>query len=642
MPHVTLRTIVPATLAALATAIGLAWYLGRGGGPVPPGDATSHDAGPFRVTVVLDPETPRVGKNRLTVLLRDRDDAPVEGARIEAVAEMPAMGSMPAMRAPADMKPAGGGRYQGQFEISMDGAWPLSLEIRAPQGRARLQFDLTTSRAGLRLTQASPAPGRAAAPGDPGTLQAGPYRLAARAARDPAAAGRWRIEITARDARGAPVTGARLRAVAQKGEGRAAQNIPATVEEAGTGRYLAGLTLPEAGRWALAIDLETEDLGHGDLVMELDAGAGTLTALTATPDGVSHYTCSMHPSVKSATPGTCPICGMDLVPVRQEEVRSGAIVVDARRRQLIGVTTGRVARRPLARIIRAAGRITYDETRLADVTLKFDAWVGELYAHSTGVRVRAGEPLFTVYSPALVAAQEEYLETRRRRAPGDRLLAAARRRLALWDLRPAQLRALEKRGRPWEQVPILSPMNGTVVAKEVVPGSAVKRGQRLLRIADLSTVWVEGEVYEYELPHIRTGMQARVVLPELPGQERAATVRYVDPYVDPRTRTARVRVALPNPDGRLRPDMYAHVHLAIDQGIRLVVPEGAVLYAGHSRVAFVDLGQGRLQPRKIKTGVRNGEWIEVLEGLQEGERVVTSGNFLIAAESKLKSGLDQW
>ena len=300
-------------------------------------------------------------------------------------------------------------------------------------------------------------------------------------------------------------------------------------------------------------------------------------------------------------------------------------------------------REELYRAIRAAAKVTYDETRLTDVTLKFDAWIGELYANYMGAPVSKGGPLFSVYSPDLVSAQQEYLDTwRRRRDAGDTLVRAARQRLSLWDIDDAQIRALEKRGTAQRYLPIVSPISGTVIEKHVVAGTAMKAGTRLLRLVDLSRVWIEGQVYEYELPLVKPGMQAEVVLPEIPGQPFKTTLTYVDPYLDPNTRTARVRVELPNPNGLLRPDTYAHIHLNVELGERLVVPESAVLYAGHSRVVFVDLGEGRLQPRKIKTGERNGDWIEVLEGVAEGETVVTSGNFLIAAESKLKSGINQW
>ncbi|MFV1996433.1 MAG: efflux RND transporter periplasmic adaptor subunit [Acidiferrobacterales bacterium] len=460
-------------------------------------------AGPFQVFVTIDPEQPRVGKNRLRIDLLDKNDRPVGDARVKAVAEMPSMGSMPVMRAPASIEQTKKGSYRGEFELLMTGAWPLTLDIMsAKKGKASLTFDLTTSRSGLRLMSATPSS-----------------------------------------------------------------------------------------------------------IAPLSADSNEL------PTSASQE--------REETPGT---------------IRMGA-----KRRQLIGVTTGIAEERILVKTIRAAGRVTYDETRLTDITLKFNGWIGKLWANSVGASVRKGRPLFSIYSPELVSAQQEYLEIlRRRKDRNDSLLIAARQRLKLWDISPAQIRDLEKRNKPKKDMPILSPVTGTVIEKNVVAGSAVKTGMRLMRIADLSNVWVEGQIYEYEIEHVKQGMDAEVVLPDYGGRRLPAKVAYVYPYLEGDTRTARVRVVLDNKDGLLRPEMYAHVHLKIDLGKRLVVPEGAVLYAGNSRIVFVDLGKGQLQPRKVKTGVRNNDVIEVLEGLSIGDKVVTSGNFLIAAESKLKSGIDQW
>ena len=319
----------------------------------------------------------------------------------------------------------------------------------------------------------------------------------------------------------------------------------------------------------------------------------------------------------------------------------GAIHVDPARRQLIGITTGRVKQKKLRVTIRAAGSVTYDETQLSDVTLKFNGWIGKLYANAVGKPVKKGQPLFTVYSPDLLAAQEEYLEILKR-STGGKFRKAAYRRLRLWDLSQQQISALEKRGTAQEYVSILSPADGVIIHKNIVAGSAFRAGQRLLRLAGLSRVWVEAQVYDYELPLITTGMKAKVVLPELQDREYSSQVDFIYPFMEGDTHTARVRVVLENADGFLRPEMYAHIHLKAKLGKRLVVPESAVLYAGQSRVVFLDLGDGKLAPRKIKTGQRNRKWIEVLEGLVEGDEVVTSGNFLIAAESKLKSGVEQW
>lgn len=364
------------------------------------------------------------------------------------------------------------------------------------------------------------------------------------------------------------------------------------------------------------------------------------------PDGVAYYTCPMHGSVREAQPGQCPICSMDLIAVEREALASGVITLDDRRRQMIGVTTAPAGWQSLQKRIRAVGEVNFDETRISNVSLKFDAWIGELQANSLGVSVRKGEPLFSVYSPELVSAQQEFLETRRRlasRGPDDSLLQAARQRLLLWDISPAEVRALERRGKPLEYLPILAPASGTVVEKMINEGSAMRRGDLLLRIADLSTVWVDAQIYEADLPLISVGMAAQVSLPYLEGASREARVDYLYPYLQGQTRTARIRLVLDNADGRLKPQMYADVTLLADLGQRLVVPESAVLVAGESRVVFVDLGEGgRLKPVRVKTGQRVDGLIEITDGIAAGDVVVTSGNFLIASEARLKTGIEQW
>ncbi len=626
-------------------------------------DRSAHYAGPFKVAVVLNPAKPKVGDNSLTIKLRDKNNQPVTDAKIKAVAEMPAMGSMAAMPIPAVMSHDGGGDYTGDFELPMKGAWPLSLEIvSAKTGDARLDFDMSTSRAGVRLGSATESKIPRADTNNKtrsdsvskssdrinaaGKFQvAGKYKIKVQLEPATPTVGKNKLTIVIQDKTGQPVTGAKIRIVAQMPAmgSMKAMNIPAVINEAGAGIYNGELELPMAGEWPLAVDVETETLGHGDLIFDLETGQQGLTVASATPAGISHYTCSMHPSVKSATPGTCPICAMTLVPVTKKEIKSGGISMDARRRQLIGVITGLAQEKQLIQVIRAAGRVNFDESHMTDITLKFNGWIGKLYADFVGAPVKKGQPLFTVYSPELLSAQQEYLETlRRRKNKQDTLLRASRQRLSLWDITPSQIRQLEKRGTAIEYLPIISPANGTVVEKTIVVGSAVKAGQKLLRIADLSTVWVEGEIYEFEIPLVKVGMEAKIVLPDQPGKNLQGKVKYIYPYLQGDTRTAKIRVELDNRDGVLKPDMYTHLHLKVDLGKRLVVPESAVLYAGDSRVVFLDLGNGRLQPRKIKTGVRNAEDIEVLEGLQPGDKVVTSGNFLIAAESKLKAGIDQW
>ncbi len=368
-------------------------------------------------------------------------------------------------------------------------------------------------------------------------------------------------------------------------------------------------------------------------------------------DGIAHYTCSMHPSVRNAEPGICPTCAMALMPVFQRELASGEIVLDAGRRQQIGVTTARAERRKLAVPVRAVGKVTYDQTRLTDVTLKVGGWIDELYVDRLGQQVSQGEPIFTLYSPELFEAQQQFLAAansqRMARMTGSsdstQFLAEVRRqRLRLSDLSPDQIKDLEARRAPAERMPILSPASGHVIEKEVVAGTAITPGMRLLRIAGLDRVWVEAEVYESELALLAVGAPAAVTLPYLPGRRFAGRIAFIYPWLDDATRTGRVRIELANPGLVLKPEMYAEVLFERALGDRLAVPEEAILYAGDRRYVFLDLGDGRLRPKPVSLGQWAGEWVEILDGLEEGDQVVTSGNFLIAAEARLKLALDHW
>ena len=366
---------------------------------------------------------------------------------------------------------------------------------------------------------------------------------------------------------------------------------------------------------------------------------------------VAYYTCSMHTSVRSDKPGTCPLCSMDLVPVTRQEATTGVIRIEGERRQQIGVVTAKVERRGLVVPVRAVGKVVFDETKLADVTVKYRGWIERLYVDEPGQLVRRGQPLFALYSPELLAAQHEYLaalgsqaEAHDSGAPdrADYLVAAARQKLRLWDLAPAQIERLARTRQPVASIPILSTVSGYVVEKDVVEGSAVEPGMRLFRLAGLDEIWVEADVYESEIPLLKVGDNALVTFPYLPGRSFAGTIAFVYPYLDPASRTGRVRVKLPNPGGELKPDMFANVSLGKALGERVAVPEQAVLYTGERQFVFVDLGEGRLAPRRVDLGQRAGDWVEVLSGLQPGEIVVTSGTFLVAAEARLKLPMEQW
>tara|TARA_R110002049_G_C9178700_1_gene563494 strand:- start:10465 stop:12453 length:1989 start_codon:yes stop_codon:yes gene_type:complete len=615
-------------------------------------------SGSFNVGIAVEPATPRVGDNQLIIEVADSEGAPLSDVTIKAYAEMPAMGAMPAMRAPAELKEIAPGRYEGEVNLEMRGEWPLTIQIQdAQQGNTRLQFDLATDRPGLQIASGGTPLSSANASSKPSVqitkldtsefITVGKYRM--RAALDPMTpkVGPNTLSVWVNDDKDQPIDPIQAHAVVQlESETNVSPvNISIELQQIQPGYLQGNFTLTEAGDWVLAVDVESENLGHGDLILAFTTDESGLGKIVSTPEGISHYTCSMHPSVKSAVPGACPICSMDLVPVTFDEASSKTITIDNRRRQMIGVETDQVSHRDLRKNIRAVGHVTYDERRLSNVTLKFDAWIGDLFADYVGVQVNKGETLFTVYSPELLAAQQEYLETLKRlarRGPEDSLIRAARQRLKLWDMSSREITALEKRGLPREYVPIYAPSSGTVVAKNIDEGSAVKMGETLFRIADLSQIWVDAEVYEADLELIREGMAATITLPYLPSLTYEATVDYIYPYLESDSRTGRIRLNLENGNGVLKPDMYAEVKLIADIGHRLVVPEEAVMIAGESRVVFVDLGEGKLKPVKIKTGRHVQGFIEVLDGLQFGDTVVTSGNFLIAAETKLKAGIDQW
>ena len=333
------------------------------------------------------------------------------------------------------------------------------------------------------------------------------------------------------------------------------------------------------------------------------------------------------------------------------EVAPGSVHIPPERQQLIGVRFGTVVKQALQKVIRTVGRIETDEKRIGIVSPKIGGWIEELYVDFTGRFVRAGEPLLTIYSPELVATQEEYLlalaaQRDWAKSPfaevseGGRLLAeSARRRLKLWDISDAQIQALEESREPKKTLTLYSPFTGHVLEKTVNKGQFVAAGTALFRIADLSVVWLIADIYEYELPAIRLGQAATIRMAYYPGESFTGKAIYIYPTLDPQTRTARVRYEFANPQGRLKPEMFTTVEILVRLGERLAVPEGAVIDTGVRQVVIVDRGAGTFEPREVRLGVKAGEVFEVLEGLAAGERVVTSANFLIDSESRLKDAV---
>ncbi len=367
---------------------------------------------------------------------------------------------------------------------------------------------------------------------------------------------------------------------------------------------------------------------------------------------IDHYTCSMHPSVRSAGPGKCPICGMKLVPVTKEQQEQGIVLIDDSRRQLIGVRTEPVVQGPMRETFRAVGRVAYDESTLSDVNLKVRGWITKLYVNETGQRVARGQTLFTLYSPELYNAEQDFLLASQH-APAltageppagrsDSFRNAARQRLHLLGLTDAQIDALAQSGKASEDLAIASPATGYVIEKNVVEGASIDAGMKLYRIAALDRVWVEVEVYEADFARVRVGEPATVTLDYLPGRAYEAKVAYVYPYVDPVARTGRVRLELANRQLDLRPGMYASVELASDLGSHVQVPASAVVYTGPRRLVFVDLGGGRFRPTEVQVGAESNGMYQVLAGLAPGDVVATSGIFLIAAEARISTAAKYW
>ncbi|MGH7165563.1 MAG: efflux RND transporter periplasmic adaptor subunit [Nitrospiraceae bacterium] len=332
-----------------------------------------------------------------------------------------------------------------------------------------------------------------------------------------------------------------------------------------------------------------------------------------------------------------------------EPVPAGIVTIPPERLQTIGVKYEEVARRPLEKVIRTVGRVAIDERKLVKVTIKFHGWIEQLFVSATGDHVKKDQMLFTIYSPDLVASQEEYLlALQGRKQLGESefpevsrgskdLLEATQRRFQLWDITEEHIRELEKTGKVMKTLPIHSPITGTVIKKNALAGAHVDPGEELYTIADLSHLWILADIYEYELPLIKVGQGATVTLSYDPHTQLHGHVGFIYPTLDPKTRTAKVRFELDNPNDKLKPDMYANVELKVNLGTRLAVPQEAVIESGQKQLVFIHHGGGRLEPRLIKTGVKTENYYEVLDGLKEKDHVVTSANFLIDSESRLKA-----
>jgi RND family efflux transporter MFP subunit len=366
---------------------------------------------------------------------------------------------------------------------------------------------------------------------------------------------------------------------------------------------------------------------------------------------IKYWVDPMDPNFVRDKPGKAP-CGMDLVPVYEEAGETaGTIAVSPTTIQSMGVRTAKVEVRPLTHDTWTVGRVTSDERNLAEINTKVSGWVEHLYINATGDPVHRGQTLLSIYSPELVSAQEEYLLALRNlksleKSPikemvdgARRLAEASQRRLAYFDISASQIETLKNTGRVRKHLILASPVNGIVTKRMVTQGMYVRMGMPLLEVADLSTIWVDADVYQYELPWIKKGMPVEMSLDYLPGEPFAGKIDYIYPYLKEQTRTARVRLRFPNPHLKLKPEMLARVKIKSPLTREVVaVPAEAVLDTGLKQHVFIALGSGKFEPREVKLGVygNGNQYREVLSGLKGGEDVVTSAQFMLDSESRFR------
>lgn len=427
---------------------------------------------------------------------------------------------------------------------------------------------------------------------------------------------------------------------------------------------------------------------------------GHETATETTAGEKVQYTCGMHPFIIQDEPGICPICAMDLtplkpgtggdsqaasgpakiihwaspmdptyvrdepgqdymghdlVPVYEDGAGGSAISIDPVTTQSMGVRTATVSRGDLHREVRTVGRISYDESSQYAVNSKIGGWIERLYVNQTGQLVQKGQPLLEIYSPELVAAQQEYLLALRHQADlaqspiadigagGERLLSAARQRLSYWDISTRQIEQLEKSGEIRKTLTLYAPVSGIVSDKKAVEGMSLKPGMELMQLTDLSRIWVLADLYEYQIPWVKEGQTATVEVPHADNRLLDGTIAYIYPTVDPMSRTVQVRIELPNPGLALKPEMFVNVRLHTQSSKDvLLIPVDAILTSGTRQHVFVALGEGRFEPRVVETGIQGEDGqVQILSGLKQGEQVVTSAQFMLDSESKLREAIQK-
>jgi Cu(I)/Ag(I) efflux system membrane fusion protein len=417
------------------------------------------------------------------------------------------------------------------------------------------------------------------------------------------------------------------------------------------------------GGLAAAIALSAIVAASGTLLVTGRSGPGSHGHEEPAP-AKEQWQCPMHPSIVQDHPGDCPICGMKLVkmaaPTGAISTATAAgpapeglagVTIDPARQQLIGMKIVHAERGPVGGSWRTNGRVAVDETRVHHVNVKFNGFMEQVYADFIGKPVRRGEPLYSIYSPELLSAQEEFLLALRTQktmggaggaisGDGDTLVRASRRKLELWDVPASEIARIEKAGEASRTITFYSPATGVLTKKDVVPGMRVNAGEMPFEIVDLSHVWVLADAYEGDLRRVKLGMKATLTLKATAGGPFEGRVAFIDPLLDPKTRTAKVRIDFPNPTGDLRPELFGEVVLAGKPRDALRVPADAVIDSGTRSVVFVALPDGKFQPRAVTLGDSDGSWTEVVSGVELGDGVVTRANFLVDSESRLRASLD--
>ena len=399
-------------------------------------------------------------------------------------------------------------------------------------------------------------------------------------------------------------------------------------------------------------------LGGGSVWFAMHRSAPPATTKSAGPGErkVTLYRSPMNPKQTSPVPAKDEM-GMDYVPVYADESPAdaptvkgfAAVTIDSARQQLIGLHTEAVKRGDVGGSWRTIGRIQVDQTRVRKINAKVEGYVEHLFVDFIGKPVRKGEPLFSLYSPSLLSAQNEYvlaLETQQALARGgalssngDSLVAAARRKLELWDVPTSEIDRLERTRQPSKSLTFVSPISGVVTAKNVVQGARIAPGDSPYEITDLGVVWAMADAYETDLAKVHIGMGATLIVPAYPDQPFEGRVQFIEPLLDSKSRTVKVHVHIPNPTGELKPEMYGEVEFKASPREGLLIPLDAVVHSGTRDLVFVALGDGKFRPQPVKLGGKAGDQTEVIEGLDEGQDVVTRANFLVDSESQLRAAL---